>query len=321
MENQVEIPCCAASRPQSDAVEAAGDKSIPKEITGSADGMVLLSGGEFLMGTDDDIGYPSDGEGPVRPVFVDPFYIDSSGVSNQQFEQFVSATNYKTEAELFGWSFVFHLLVPPKVTPTVNQAVAEVPWWWQVKGAYWRRPEGPGTNLKKRWDHPVVHISWKDATAYCKWSGKRLLTEAEWEYAARGGLEQKRYVWGDELTPGGKHMCNIWQGNFPDDNLAEDGYAGTSPSMSYAPNGFGIYDVAGNVWEWTADWFSPNFHVDGPLKSPKGPPSGGSRVIRGGSYLCHESYCNRYRVAARSANTPDSSTGNMGFRCAMDVNP
>ena len=281
--------------------------------------MVLLDGGKFLMGTDDEIGFPSDGEGPIREVKVGQFYVDESAVSNQEFEQFVRATKYRTEAERFGWSFVFHMFVPPKVRPTVTQAVVESPWWWQVKGAYWRRPEGPGTNLKTRRDHPVAHVSWNDATAYCDWAGKRLLTEAEWEYAARGGLEQKRYVWGDELSPDGKHMCNIWQGNFPDDNTAEDGFKGTAPAMSYPANGFGLYDVSGNVWEWTADWFDPAFHIDGPRDNPKGPPSGVSKTSRGGSYLCHDSYCNRYRVAARSANTPDSSTDNMGFRCAADV--
>ena len=319
MENHSEDPCCAASRPHSSASVGTGNKPSAIKANDSTEGMVLLDGGEFLMGTEDDVGFPADGEGPIRRVKVDPFYIGECSVTNMQFEQFVRATSYKTEAERFGWSFVFHLFVPPKVRPTVTQAVAEVPWWWQVKGAYWRRPEGPGANLKRRWDHPVVHISWNDAAAYCEWAGSRLLTEAEWEFAARGGLEQKRYVWGDELCPDGKHMCNIWQGDFPDEDTAEDGFKGTAPAKSFPANGFGLYDVAGNVWEWTADWFNPTFHIDGPRDNPEGPPSGSSRVIRGGSYLCHDSYCNRYRVAARSANTPDSSTGNMGFRCAVDA--
>ena len=319
MEKQIQDTCCAASRPQSNAPTRKSKMPSAKLITGSTEGMVLLNGGQFLMGTEDDVSFPADGEGPIRQVSVNPFYIDECSVTNHQFEPFVRATNYRTEAERFGWSFVFHIFVPPKVKPTVTQSVAEVPWWWQVKGAYWRRPEGPGTNLKTRWDHPVTHVSWNDATAYCDWAGKRLLTEAEWEYAARGGLEQKRYFWGDELVPDGKHMCNIWQGNFPDENTAEDGYKGTAPARSYSSNGFGLYDVAGNVWEWTADWFDSAFHIDGPRDNPKGPPSGSSKTIRGGSYLCHDSYCNRYRVAARSANTPDSSTGNIGFRCAVDA--
>lgn len=319
MEDDVEDACCAASRPRSHASAGTSIAPTVKKTTGGTEGMVLLDGGEFLMGTEDDVGFPTDGEGPIRQVKVNPFFIDECSVTNQQFEQFVRATNYKTEAERFGWSFVFQMFVPHKVRPTVTRAVAEVPWWWQVKGAYWRRPEGQGTNLKTRWDHPVVHISWNDAIAYCDWAGKRLLSEAEWEYAARGGLEQRRYAWGDELSPEGKHMCNIWQGNFPEDNTAEDGYIGTSPVRSFPANGFGIYDVAGNVWEWTADWFALTFHIAGPRSNPQGPSSGSSKIIRGGSYLCHDSYCNRYRVAARSANSPDSSTGNMGFRCGVTL--
>ena len=281
--------------------------------------MVRIPGGSFLMGTDDDTGFPADGEGPVREVDVSPFFIDVTAVTNAQFGRFVRQTRYRTEAERYGWSFVFHTFVPRKVARTVTQAVAEAPWWWHVDGACWRRPEGPGSGISRRMDHPVVHVSWNDAQAYCRWARKRLPTEAEWEMAARGGLLGKRYVWGDDLTPDGRHMCNIWQGDFPNINTIEDGYAGTAPARSFDPNGFGLYNVAGNVWEWQWDWFSPTFHRDGPRVDPAGPPTGTSRVIRGGSYLCHDSYCNRYRVAARSANTPDSSTGNMGFRCVVDV--
>jgi len=281
--------------------------------------MVELAGGEFLMGNDDEVGFPADGEGPVRRVNLRPFYIDETAVTNAQFSRFMKATRYKTEAEQFDWSFVFHLFLTKRARRGATQAVAEVPWWLPVTGATWRHPEGPGSDVKDRMDYPAVHVSWNDALNYADWAGKRLPTEAEWEFAARGGLEQKRYAWGDDLTPEGEHRCNIWQGDFPDRDTAEDGYSGTAPARSYAPNGHGLYNVAGNVWEWTADWFSVDYHVDGRRDNPQGPPEGASRVTRGGSYLCHESYCNRYRVAARSSSTPDSSTGNLGFRCAIDA--
>ena len=285
---------------------------------GSTRGMVELPGGSFLMGTEDASGFPADGEGPVREVRVDPFHVDATTVTNRDFTRFVKSTRYATEAERFGWSFVFHLLLTPRARRAAQQAVAEAPWWIRVDGASWRHPDGPGSDVKTRMDHPVVHVSRNDALAYCDWAGKRLPTEAEWEYAARGGLEQSTYPWGDDLTPGGEHLCNIWQGTFPDTNTAEDGYVGTAPAKAFPSNGFGLHNVAGNVWEWTADWFSPTYHLDGPRDNPTGPAIGTAAVTRGGSYLCHESYCNRYRVAARTANTPDSSTGNTGFRCVVD---
>jgi formylglycine-generating enzyme required for sulfatase activity len=281
--------------------------------------MIYLEGGSFLMGTDDNEGFPNDGEGPVREITLSPFYIDPCTVTNREFQRFVEATGYRTEAEQFGWSFVFHLFVSPQTAATVTSVVQNSPWWWNVSGADWSHPEGPDSSIQDRMDHPVIHVSWNDAMAYCQWAGKRLPTEAEWEFAARGGLVQKRYPWGDLLKPDGEHRCNIWQGKFPDKNNASDGYAGTAPAHSFAPNGYGLYNVAGNVWEWCADWFSPTFHINGPRIDPAGPPAGQARVTRGGSYLCHKSYCNRYRVAARTSNTPDSSTGNIGFRCAADV--
>ena len=311
------VPSAETNRPPLRRVAAGLVRTKP--VGRAPRGMVHIPGGTFLMGADDDAGFAADGEGPVREVDVSPFLMDEIAVTNAQFGRFVRQTRYRTEAERFGWSFVFHSFVPRKVARTVTQAVAEAPWWWRVDGACWRRPDGPGSGISRRMDHPVVHVSWNDAQAYCRWAEKRLPTEAEWEMAARGGLVGKRYAWGDDLAPNGRHMCNIWQGEFPDRNTTEDGHDGTAPAMSFDPNGFGLYNVAGNVWEWQWDWFSPTFHRHGSRDNPTGPPSGVSRVIRGGSYLCHESYCNRYRVAARSANTPDSSTGNMGFRCVVDT--
>ena len=317
--DQTRGPCCAAARDDSGTPAPSSNDPIAAAApaAGRTNGMVRL-GGDFLMGSDDDAGFASDGEGPVRRVSVVPFHIDTHAVTNRQFARFVRSTRCRTEAELFGWSFVFYSFVPRRLARTVDRAVEGAQWWWRVDGAYWRRPEGPGSDIKARMDHPVVHVSWNDAQAYSRWVGKRLPTEAEWEVAARGGLERKTYAWGDELTPDGEHQCNIWQGAFPTHDTAEDGFGGTAPAKSFEPNGYGLYNVAGNVWEWCSDWFSPTFHLDGPREDPKGPPAGTNRVIRGGSYLCHDSYCNRYRVAARSSNTPDSSTGNMGFRCARD---
>lgn len=263
--------------------------------------LLSLPGGSFLMGTDDPEGFPADDEGPVREVAVESFRIAATAVTNAQFAPFVKATGHITEAERFGFSFTFGAFLAEEVA-ALSPPVAAVPWWRAVEGASWRHPEGPGSHVTGRQNHPVVHVSWHDAQAYCDWSGTRLPSEAEWEYAARGGLEQCRYPWGDELMPDGRHMCNIWQGDFPVLNTAVDGYAGTAPVKSFRPNGFGLYNTVGNVWEWCADWFTPGEET--------------SRAMRGGSYLCHDSYCNRYRVAARSSNTPDSPTGNIGFRVA-----
>ena len=310
--------CCAPARTESNNRSMA-DTIQPRSKNRSTKGMILIPEDEFLMGTQDGEGYHSDGEGPVRRVRLDSYYIDVCAVTNTQFAQFVKSTSYKTEAETFGWSFVFHSLVPARVAGSVNKAVFETPWWWQVFGACWQRPEGPNTNVVKRPNHPVVHVSWNDAVAYCQWAGKRLATEAEWEYAARGGLVQMRYPWGDELTPGGLHRCNIWQGQFPNNNTGEDGYIGMAPARSFPPNDFGLYNMSGNVWEWCSDWFSATKQSTDRQENPTGPATGTARSMRGGSYLCHSSYCNRYRVASRSSNTPDSSTGNLGFRCVRDA--
>lgn len=270
------------------------------------------------MGTEDPDGWKADAEGPVREVRVSPFRIDSTTVTNRQFMEFVRTTNYRTDAEKFGWSYVFLQQLPEKKRQKRDffGYSGEAEWWIGVKGATWKSPEGPGSGIARKMNHPVVHVSWFDAAAFAEWAGKRLPTEAEWEYAARGGLVQKRFPWGDELTPGGRHMCNIWQGRFPTVNTGEDGFRWTAPVKSFPPNGFGLYETSGNVWEWCADFWGTRWDTSSPPRDPAGPPAGDNRVIRGGSFLCHFSYCNRYRVAARSKNTPDSSSSHMGFRCA-----
>ncbi|MBO0600617.1 formylglycine-generating enzyme family protein [Sporosarcina sp. E16_3] len=311
------LACCSATRPllKENPKKSHVNTVIKKE--NSTFEMVYLSGGEFRMGTNNTDGFPADGEGPIREVNLQPFYMDKYAVTNAEYLEFVTATNYKTEAEHFGWSFVFYSFLSKQMAKDVKQTVAGTPWWAVVEGAYWGQPEGADSSIANRLEHPVVHISWNDALAYCKWIGKRLPTEAEWEYAARGGLEQNTFPWGNELTPNGEHQCNIWQGEFPNMNTSEDGYAGTAPVDTYKPNDFGLYNMSGNVWEWCSDWFATSIHNKGGLNNPKGPQFGKSKVMRGGSYLCHKSYCNRYRVAARSSNTADSSTGNIGFRCVV----
>lgn len=299
-------------------------RNIAFADTGNTRELIRLDGGKFHMGSDDADGWPSDGEGPVREVEVDPFYLAATTVTNAEFKAFVEATGYQTDSERFGWSYVFVGQLPASRRKKIlkHQSVDGLQWWHGVEGASWHRPEGPGSHLRDRMDHPVVHVSWNDALAYCEWAGYRLPTETEWEFAARGGLHRKRYPWGDELTPDGQWRCNIWQGEFPYKNTAEDGYAWTAPARAFPSNGFGLYNVSGNVWEWCADWFSPTWHQSERPQSrinPKGPASGQNKVMRGGSFLCHDSYCNRYRVGARTSNSPDSGSTNLSFRVARDV--
>jgi sulfatase modifying factor 1 len=312
--------CCApASLRNSQIASTTKMQACPVELEVQLRSrMIALPGGTFLMGTDNAEGFPQDGEGPVRAVTLDPFSIDIYPVTNDLFRQFIAATGYRTEAEQYGWSFVFWAHIPKaRLDELVDDTVASAPWWCKVRGAKWDVPEGPGSNISERGNYPVVHVSWNDAETFCRWSGQRLPTEAEWEYAARGGLEQKVHPWGDKLRPNGEHRCNIWQGDFPNHDTGDDGYTGTCPVDAFPPNDFGLYSVTGNTWEWCSDWFSTNFHGTADRNNPKGPPQGNARVMKGGSFLCHKSYCNRYRVAARSSNTPDSSTSNVGFRCAL----
>lgn len=313
-------PCCVPSRQRALHLQQTRRASAERQrVTGgSREGMICIPGGRFLMGTEE-VSFPADGEGPVREVTVDGFFMDAEPVRNWQFQEFVAAASYQTEAERFGWSFVFRGHIPAeRFAELVDQSVPGLGWWCKVKGADWRHPEGPDSSIDARDGYPVVHVSWNDAVAWCAWAGKRLPAEAEWEYAARGGLEQKLYPWGDELTPDGRHLCNIWQGVFPDHDTGEDGFTAPAPATAFPPNGYGLYGVAGNTWEWCADWFDPSWHVTASPFNPVGPPGGTGKLMKGGSYLCHHSYCNRYRVAARTSNTPDSSTTNIGFRCVSD---
>ena len=278
---------------------------------------VLVPGGDVLMGTDAPGGYPADGEGPVHPVRLRTFLLAPHTVTNAGFADFAGATGHVTDAERYGWSFVFAGLLPDDFPET--RAVVHAPWWRQVFGADWRHPEGPHSDVADRPDHPVVHVSWNDAVAYCAWAGGRLPTEAEWEHAARGGLAGQPFPWGSELEPGGEHRMNVFQGTFPVENTLADGHAGTAPVGAFPPNGFGLHEMTGNVWEWVADWFDPGYYAVSPADDPRGPERGTHRVMRGGSYLCHASYCSRYRVDARSASEPDSSAGNVGIRVAFDL--
>jgi formylglycine-generating enzyme required for sulfatase activity len=312
--------CCVPPRSPDEDRTAATTPGRGDDTSGSGGRtprLAAIPAGRFLMGTDDPRGYAADGEGPVHRVELAAYRIGVHTVTNHEFAAFVEATGHRTTAEQFGSSFVFAGLLPDDFPPT--RAVAAAPWWREVLGADWRRPEGPQSSVAGREDHPVVHVSWDDAVAFCAWSGTRLPTEAEWERAARGLGEGHHYPWGDEREPGGEHRMNAFQGRFPAQDTAADGWAGTCPVGSFPPNDFGLHEMTGNVWEWCSDWFAPDYYRHSPGTDPTGPPTGAARVLRGGSYLCHDSYCWRYRVDARSSSTPDSSTGNTGFRVAADA--
>ncbi len=297
-------------------------------------GMVWVPGGTFWMGSDEPE-FPD--ARPWHEVQVDGFWMDRTEVTNAQFAAFVKATGYVTIAErkprpedfpgappenLVAGSVVF---TPPAGPVPLD---SHYRWWSYVEGANWRHPTGPGSDLAGKDQHPVVHIAYADALAYCRWAGKRLPTEAEFEYAARGGLDRARYVWGEEFQPGGRFMANTFQGHFPDTNTAEDGYVTTAPVGSFLPNGYGLVDMAGNVWEWTSDWYQPDYYTalaaTGKVaRNPQGPgssfdpsePGVAKRVHRGGSFLCNDQYCSRYCPGGRGKGELDTGTNHLGFRC------
>ncbi len=301
-------------------------------------GMVWIPGGEFLRGADN----PRMPDArPKHRVAVDGFWMDRNAVTNEQFARFIDATDYVTVAErtplakdfpgappenLVAGSVVFS---PPGGPVPLND---HLQWWSYVKGASWRHPEGPKSDIAGHDNYPVLQVAWEDAVAYCKWAGKRLPTEAEFEFAARGGLVDKKYVWGDELKPSGKWMANIWQGKFPYENTEEDGFRAAAPVASFPANGYGLHDMAGNVWEWCSDWYRPDYYAKlavakQPVKNPQGPedsydpgePGVAKRVMRGGSYLCTDQYCTAYEVGARGKGAPDSGTNHLGFRCVLSM--
>ena len=319
----------ASEHPQPITVKTLGEDSHDRLVV--TEDMVWIPGGTFRRGFEEE----PDAQ-PIREIEIDGFWIDRTEVTNAQFAAFVKATGYATIAEQPPDPQLFpdaprELLVPGSIvfSPPAGKADLRHPltWWRYQPGVNWRHPEGPSSSIEGREDHPVVHVCWDDAEAYVRWAGKRLPTEAEWEYAARGGLEGKRYAWGDEPHSGAQWPANTWQGRFPVQNTAADGYLATVRVGSFPPNGFGLYDVAGNVWEWCADWYRPDAYASAPSHNPRGPdssfdpdePGVPKRVMRGGSFMCSDQYCIRYRPGSRGKGAPDSGASHIGFRCVCSA--
>lgn len=309
-------PTCGCGGPSRESF-ALGMPAVPAAAPSAAGThpieQVTVPAGTFVMGDSSGDRNAGDGEAPLHEVTLAAFDIDATAVTNSAFAAFVEATGYRTEAETFGYSAVFHLALATPTDKIVGRP-PQTPWWFGVAGADWQHPGGIDSSLTDMAEHPVTHVSWYDAQAYCAWAGRRLPTEAEWEYASRGGAHGKKYPWGDDEVDAGGWRANIFQGSFPSENTVEDGFLTTAPVRTFEPNGYGLWQTVGNVWEWCEDWYSPLTYTDAAVSDPRGPSTGDARVMRGGSYLCHISYCNRYRNAARSSNTPDSSMGNAGFR-------
>ena len=319
------------------ALTESSDPSAPNGAHSVGGGMVWIPGGRFWMGTN----HMEDAQ-PVHEVEIKGFWMDRTDVTNEEFARFVKATAYVTIAERQLNPKEFPNLSPDELvagsvvfTPPMHPISLENPlaWWSFLRGANWRHPEGPNSDLRGKEKYPVVHIAWPDANAYAKWAGKRLPTEAEWEFAARGGLDRQNYVWGNELKPGGKWKANTFQGHFPDRNTSEDGYAGIAPVASFEPNGYGLYDMSGNVWQWVSDWYRPDYYSQLQRSAsvaidPHGPrdsydpqePAVQKRVQKGGSFLCTAEYCERYMPGARGKGDPETGTNHLGFRCVRDRN-
>jgi sulfatase modifying factor 1 len=315
------------------------DRDGPPPGKSPFDDMVWIPGGPFLMGSNNH--YPE--EAPAHPVAVSGFWMDRFAVTNAAFQQFVEATGYVTVAERPANPSDYpgakpELLEPAAVVfrETAGPVDLRNPynWWTYVRGADWRHPRGPGSTLEGLRNHPVVQVAYEDVAAYATWAGKALPTEAEWECAARGGLDGAEYVWGDEFTPDGTHVCNTWQGEFPWQNLLRDGYKWTAPVGSFPPNGYGLYEMAGNVWEWTTDWYQDHGKIEKACCTIRDPRGGAAeqsydprlphvriprKVMKGGSYLCAPNYCRRYRPAARMAQPVDTAICHLGFRCIVRV--